>query len=139
MANRYMTQFQLTLEKKVSTIFAHVTFGATGAPTLDAANSKGVVSVTRNSAGKYTFVFGTKAGMLDTYNKLLGVDMVLDATGNAGAAPAAPNLYLVGNSVAVAGTCSLQVQFTNSAGTATDPASGEGVYIAFTFKDSTAI
>jgi hypothetical protein len=139
MANRYMTQFQLTLEKKVSTVFAHVTFGASGAPTLDAANSKGVVSVTRSSAGKYVFVFGTKAGMLDTYNKLLGVDPVFDTIGTSGAAPAAPNMAVVANSVAVAGTCSLTIQFFNSAGTATDPASGEGLYIAFTFKDSTAI
>lgn len=139
MANRYLTQYQLTLEKKVTTVFAHVTFGASGAPTLDAPNSKGVVSVTRSSAGKYVIVFGTKAGMLDTYVKLLGVDPTFDTSGAAGAAPAAPTLAVVANSVSVAGTCSLTVQFFNSAGTATDPASGEGVYIAFTFKDSTAI
>lgn len=137
MSNRYFNQFRYSLEKKVVDIFAHVTFGAAGAPTLDTANSKGVVSVTRNAAGKYTFVFGTQAGMLDVYNKLLMAKHIFDASGNAGTAPASPSMYLLANNVAVAGTCSLQVEF-NSAGTATDPASGEGVYIQFTFKDSTA-
>jgi hypothetical protein len=137
MSNRCMNQFPLTLEKRVIKLFAHITFGASGAPTLDTANSKGIVSVTRISAGKYTFVFGTKTGMLDTYYKLLGVKHLFDATGNSGTAPASPGMYLTGNAVATVGTSTLQVVF-NSAGTATDPASGEGVYLEFTFKDSTA-
>ena len=137
MANRFMNQFPLALEQKVVNLFAHVTFGSTGAPTLDKANSKGIVSVTRNSAGKYTFVFGTTTASLDVYYKLLCVKHVFDATGNSGTAPASPGLYITGNSVATVGTCSLQVVF-NAAGTATDPASGEGVYLQFIFKDSTA-
>jgi hypothetical protein len=138
MSNRYYNQFQATLAPKVVSLYAHVTFGASGAPTLDTANSKGIVSVTRNAAGKYTFVFGTKAGMLDTYNKLLMVKHVFDASGNSGTAPASPSMFILANSVATAGTCSLQVEF-NAAGTATDPASGEGVYMEFIFKDSTAV
>lgn len=135
MANRRFNQFRYSLVSKVVDIFAHVTFGASGAPTLDAANSKGVVSVTRNSAGKYTFVFGTQAGMLDVYANLLMAKHFFDATGNSGTAPASPGMYLTGNSVATAATCSAQVVF-NAAGTATDPASTEAVFIVFTFKNS---
>lgn len=134
MANRYFTQFPLSMEKKVVNLFARVTYGASGAPTLSAVNSKGIVSVTRNSAGIYTFVFGTQAGMLDVYVKLLMAKVVF----NSGAsAPAAPGMYIKTNSVSTVGTASLQVVL-NSAGTATDPASGEIGYFEFIFGDSTA-
>lgn len=137
MANRWLNQFKKTFEKEVVCVFARVTFGASGAPTLDTANSKGVVSVTRNSAGKYTIVFGTQAGNLDLYNRLLMVRHFFDETGNAGTAPAAPALYLTGNSISTLGTASIQVQF-NAAGTATDPASTEVVLMEFEFKNSNA-
>lgn len=134
MANRYQYQFSTTMEKKIVNLFAKVTFGATGAPTLDAVNSKGVVSVTRNSAGTYTFVFGTKAGMLDTYVKLVSLDVIY----NSGAsAPAAPSIYVKANNIATVNTSSLQV-VVNAAGTATDPATGEIGYFNFIFGDSTA-
>jgi hypothetical protein len=134
--NRMTTQFKLSLEKKVVSIYAKVAFGASGAPTLSPVNSKGIVSVTRNGAGDYTFVFGTKAGMLDTYVKLLAVRHIYDTSGP-GAAPAAPGLYVKSNQVNVAGTCSLRLQL-NAAGTATDPANGEIGYFEFVLGDSTA-
>jgi len=137
MANRWFNQFQKTLEKEVVSIFARVTFGASGAPTLVTSVSKGVVSVTRNSAGKYTFVFGTQTGLLDVYPNLLMVKHVFDESGNGGTAPASPGMYILANNVAVSGTSSLQIEF-NSAGTATDPASGEAVFLQFMFKNSTA-
>lgn len=139
MANRYFNQFNLALEKSVVNIFARVTFGSTGAPTLVTTNnqSKGVVSVTRNSAGKYTFVFGAGATKLDTYYKLLMVKHVFDETANSGTAPAAPGMYITGNSIATIGTSSIQIVF-NAAGTATDPASTEAVNLHFIFSNSTA-
>lgn len=143
MANRYYNNVAFTLAPAVVKIFARVTFGATGAPTLvnTAASgwaSKGVVSVTRNSQGVFTFVFGTQAGMLDVYPYLLGVHVLSDTIGAAGV-PAAPLYYLSGNSVATAGTCSLQLTFTDDASaTATDPGSGEAIYVEFTFKNSNA-
>jgi len=138
MANRWFTQFPKTLEKEVCSIYARVTFGSSGAPTLDTTNSKGIVSVTRNSAGKYTFVFGTNSGMLDTYNRLLMVETYYDSTGNSGTAPTAPLTYLTGNSIATAGTASLQLVMTNTSGTATDPASTEVWLFKFELKNSTA-
>lgn len=138
MASRLFTQFRLTLEKQVADIFAHITFGSTGAPTLDAKNSKGIVSVTRNSTGNYTLVFGTNASRLDTYQRLFQATHLFDATGNSGTAPAAPLMYLVGNSISTVGTASITVQFTNGSGTATDPASGEAVTLNFSFKNTSA-
>lgn len=143
MANRYYNNQAFTLAPGVVKVFANVTFGAAGAPTLVGGQSggyasKGVVSVTRNSAGVYTFVFGTQVGMLDVYYKLLNVSVLLDTTGAAGV-PAAPNYYLSGNSVATPGTCSLQLTFTDiSSPAGTDPGSGEAAYFEFTFKNSTA-
>lgn len=137
MANRFFTDMAFTLEKDVVCLFAYVTFGSTGAPTLVAAKSKGIVSVTRNSAGVYTFVFGTNTKSLDTYPRLLMVRHLFDETANSGTAPAAPAMFLTGNSVATGGTASLQVEF-NITGTATDPASTEAVFMEFTFTNSTA-
>src|SRR5271165_4133741 len=134
MANRrYRSQFRFSFHKDIVDIFAHVTFGASGAPTLDTVNSPGIVSVTRNSAGNYTFVFGTNSQIaLDTYNYLLMAKAVFT---DPSAAPAAPGFYITNNSISTVGTASLTVQF-NAAGTPTDPASGENVLIEFTFRNS---
>lgn len=131
MANRQFYQFRYSLVPMVTDIYASISFGAAGAPTLDTANSKGVVSVTRNSAGLYTFVFGTSSGRLDPYTKLLHARQVFqNAT-----APAAPGMYIVSDNSANPLLASLQVQF-NSAGTATDPGSGEVLKMDFCFKNS---
>lgn len=134
MANRrYRSQFRFSMHKDPVDIFAHVTFGASGAPTLDSANSPGIVSVTRNSAGNFTFVFGTNSQIaLDTYNYLLSVNAsFVNAT-----APAAPLVYVSSNSINVVGTASLTLQFSNSSGAATDPASGEQVLLDFILRNS---
>lgn len=138
MANRFFNQFRLSLEKQVADVFARITFGASGAPTIVTAQTKGVVSVTRNSAGKFTFVFGTNASMLDTYNKLLGVTVAFDSSGNSDTAPAAPLWDITDNSISTAGTASIQLTFRNTSGTATDPASTEAIYVNFTFRNSNA-
>ncbi len=134
MANRrYRSQFRFSMHKDPVDIFARVTFGASGAPTLDTANSPGIVSVTRNSAGNFTFVFGTNTQLaLDTYNYLLAADVTyVNAT-----APAAPVNYVSSSSINVVGTASITVQFASSTGTATDPASGEQVLFDFILRNS---
>jgi hypothetical protein len=138
MANRRFVQFQKTLVREAVSLYAYVTFGSTGAPTLVKSKSQGVVSVTRNSAGVYTFVFGSNTSSLDTYQFLLHIKHLFDATANSGTAPAAPGMYLTGNSIATNGTASVQVTF-NSAGTATDPASTEAVYMQFVFKNTSGL
>jgi len=141
MANRYYNNQAFTLSPGVVKVFANVTYGSTGAPTLVTSgfSSKGVVSVTRDGTGLYTFVFGTQAGMLDVYYKLLGINVTYDTSGASSAAPAAPIMAIVANSVATADTCSVQLQFYDAdTPAATDPASGEAMYFEFTLKNSTA-
>ncbi len=141
MANRYFNNQAFTLSPGVCKLFANVTIAGTGAPTLVTSgfSSKGIVSVTRDNTGLYTFVFGTQAGMLDVYYKLLNIGVMFDTSGASSAAPAAPLWAVVANSVATPGTCSVQIQFYDvSTPSATDPASGESLYFEFTLKNSTA-
>ena len=90
MANRSFVLPSFQLEKQVVRLYARVTFGASGAPTLVANRCKGIVSVTRNSTGVYTFVFGTNAAnttaqaSLDFYYRLLSVTVLYDETANSG-------------------------------------------------------
>jgi hypothetical protein len=133
MANRYTNQFRAQLEKRVSSIFAHVSFGAAGAPTLDVPNSKGVVSITRDSAGVYTIVFGTQARMLDTYVKLLSVSKAMLVASSADDR----QMSVLSNDVSDSALCSIQVAF-HVAGVDTDPANGSEVFVEIVMGDSTA-
>lgn len=131
MANRYFTQFIASLAKTPVFLFGRVTFGAAGAPTLDAVNSKGIKSITRTGAGAYTIVLGSAVGT-DIYPRLFTVDAVfLNAT-----APASPLVYIVSETVKTNGT--INVQFDSTAGVATDPGSGEEVRFLITLTNSTA-
>lgn len=106
--------------------------------TLVTANSKGIASLTQNAAGKYTLVFGTNTASLDYYYKLLSVKVAWDATANSGTAPAAPLVYLTGNSVATAATCSLQLCTNNTSQTATNPAATEQCFVEICLSNSGA-
>lgn len=135
MANRYFTQFIRSLAKDPVFLFGRVTFGAAGAPTLDAVNSKGIKSITRNSAGNYTVVLGS-ALAVDVYPRLFNVTGVfIKASGT----PAAPGHYLVSQQVATAASPSFIIQFLAVDGTtATDPASGEEWRFQVNLTNSTA-
>lgn len=138
MANRFGQQFSYTLQKQVWSIYAKVTFGSSGAPTLVQGNpaaSPGVVSVTRNAAGQFTFVFGTKTGMLDVWPRFLCADVVYNSGSSA---PAAPGFAIITDSSATAASCSMKVRLTNTSGADTDPASGEIGYFKFIFSNSNA-
>lgn len=133
MANRSFTQFQWSMEKNPAALWAKVAIGATGAPTIDAVNSKGVKSINRTSAGLYVVTFGVGANV-DIYNRIyFASHKFIVASGT----PAAPLMYIVSQAVATAGT--VTIQFTAVDGTtATDPASGEELRLEFALKTSTA-
>jgi len=86
MAARTFSQFQYTLEKNIVTLFANVSIGASGAPTLNnivagsgAANkSQGIKSIVRNSTGNYTITFGdpSNTAVTELYNRLISFDAV---------------------------------------------------------------
>ena len=89
MANRSFTDYALTLEKSPVTLYGDVQVGAVGAPTVVTKNSKGIKSVVRNSAGRYTITLS------DTYFKFFGVDVTIVASGG----PAAPLVSVVSQAV----------------------------------------
>jgi hypothetical protein len=125
MANRRFNQFTFSSVPAPVHIYCQVTIGATGAPTL--LQTGGFVSgIVRNGAGDYTVT------LVDQYNKLLGLEVAINSGSSA---PAAPEINIQAESVASAKT----LQFVcRAAGVATDPASGEKLYIIIKCQNSTA-
>lgn len=136
MANRWGNQFTHSLVKDTWKLYAKCVYGSSGAVTLQAVPYKdGIVSVTKEStAGQYTFVFGTQAGMLDVWPYFMNATCVFEHS----SAPAAPIMYVLDNSTNEAGVCSMTIQLLDFAGAAANPGSGEIGYFEFTFSNSTA-
>jgi hypothetical protein len=120
MASR-LFQFHYKYERDTVETLMNVSIGASGAPTLTSQLNKGIVSITRNSAGTYTIL------LKDTSNKLMGVDMsVINATG----IPTAPIIGIKNNNVNSNTAPSIQIVTSNLSGVATDPANGDILLIS---------
>ena len=128
MANRWFQQFRFSLEKYVVDLYAHVTFGAAGAPTLDAPNSKGIASITRTGVGAYDIV------LQDSYYRFLMANDVWLA-----AAPAAQSMHVTAQAVGSLPSPSISIQFRDAAGAAVDPAVGDQSYLQFSLSNSSAL
>lgn len=118
-----------SLEIDVVTLFAKVTVGGTGAATLT--SGKGVTSVTRNSAGKYTFLLD------DAYNAFLyGNAKILHSTlSDPQTVGITANLF--SEAVATVAAPTVVFQFQNVAtGAAADPASGAVFYVVLHLRNS---
>lgn len=108
-----------------------ITIGASGAPTISPQTSKGIKSITRNSAGDYTVTFQ------DSYQRLLSFNAhTQNATGISGAGQV--NVKTAGTNVTTQGAGTVEF-VCSTGGTATDPASGDTLYVNFTLSNSTAI
>jgi hypothetical protein len=134
MANRFFNQFGKTLEKEVVSLFLHATFGASGAVTLDAVNSKGIASMTKIGTGAYRIVFGTTPKSLDVYYKFFAA-MATFKTG--GSPAAAQDMYITDLKHNIVGSCYIDVQF-NDSGASTNPGSGEEVFMEIKLGNSSA-
>lgn len=113
------------------TLFGQFAVGATGAPTLATAASKGITSVVRNSAGKYTVT------LQDSYAAFLWADAkLLDAT-NSDPTTVGCVAKLVSASVNGA-TATVVIQFydTVSPFTAADPRNGATVLLKVELRNS---
>lgn len=131
MADRMFHSTHRALETEVVHLYAKVTIGATGAPTLVSASSKGIASVARNSAGEY------KITLSDKYTSLLWGNVNLLTT--TGSDPATVGVVgrLEADQVSAA-TPYVQVQFfAMDDGAAADPASGATVLVKLELKNST--
>lgn len=126
MANRTFTQFQGTLEKGVVQLFAEISFGASGAPTI--VRGKGFALVTKVSTGYY------ELSLQDTYQRVLGASVMFKGLN----APAAPEVEIRQDRSATDPDPSIRLHFRN-AGTLTEPADGDVVLLTFTLSNSTAL
>jgi len=150
MASRDFDALSYQLEKKVVKIFGRFSVGATGAPTLTTAvattdgngntvsvwnPSKGIASITRVSAGKYTIQLGRSDSVVgtqvDTYNGFLNFNVAIV---NSTLSAVSSGVQVLSESVKSTGQ--LQIQFISPAGTATDPSSGDVISIEIILKNS---
>ena len=125
--NRFFNQFYWSLVKGKTVLFGKVAIGAAGAPTLSAVNSKGIASMSRTAAGKYTIT------LQDKYVSFLGMQITpLLASG----LPANISFCVVSESVSSAKT--VVIQCLDAAGAAVDPDSGQTIYFEIKLSSSTA-
>lgn len=128
MANRRFNQFQLGLEPYPVRLLMQVAIGATGAPTLNVQNSKGVASIARNGVGAYTIT------LQDAYSRIMDVQSV---TQNATGISAAPDLGIIASGTNVqtrtGGTIKIQL---SAAGVAAEAASGDTLLVEMLLSNS---
>jgi hypothetical protein len=121
MASRNFHRVQ-SLAREVKSVYAKVSIGASGAPTLNVNSSVGVASISRDSAGVYIIT------MDDKYNALLHVDvMMVEAT--------AEDITFQVESEAVATTKVITLQ-CKAAATETDPSDGSVLLIKIDLKNT---
>lgn len=128
MANRLFKQFYLSFMNKLVGIFGEVTVGAVGAPTLVAANSKGIASIARVSAGLYNIT------MSDTYQKLLNFNASIIL-----AAGAPSSMRCIVRSAIPSTTKVIQILFVDLNGAAVEVDSGSTLVLKFEFRDSAVV
>jgi len=128
--NRMLTQFRYSFYKKLVDIFGEVAIGASGAPTLTTANSKGIASISRTSAGLYVLTLS------EAVNKILDLHvMFLDATDTT-----CPQVKIVSRTTSVITfLCLGPTDTADTALTATDPADGDTMLIHLIVNDTSAI
>lgn len=114
----------LAYEQVSVRLYAEIAIGATGAPTITKA--AGITSISRTSAGLYVLTLDS------SYNRLLAfLGNIQDATG-------IEDLYvrLKSNDVAGAKTITFTTLTTT---TATDPASGDSLFLEIVLKNSSIL
>ena len=121
MANRNFGRKQ-ALDKEIKEIYAKVTIGGSGAPTLVAASSLGVASISRTSAGLYVLT------LQDKYMRLNHASVAI-------VTPTAEDIksHVSAEDVASAKTVTFRC---DAAGVATDPASGDTLLVSLQLKNS---
>ena len=133
MADRSFLPPAGALEANVVSLYANVSIGATGAPTLNTnPGSKGIASIVRNSAGKYTIT------LTDSYAKLLWATAgILDATNSDPTTVGV--LCKVASETVSTSTPTVVIQFFDAATpfTAADPRNGAVVLFKAELRNST--
>lgn len=132
MSNRMMNRNFMSLEKAPVVLYGVVTVGTTGAPTLNALQSKGILSIARGAAGKYKIYLGSSAGV-DTYQRLLSMKVTHVGTTTALFA------YVVTDASATAAGPYVEIQFEDAAGANVELGSGEKFLFQFDLSNTSAV
>ena len=144
MASREFIQFSYQLERGVVKLYAKVSIGATGAPTLVSTStssgnpSKGIKSVARTAAGTYRITFGRSDFTGDTYDKYQRILNVSGVILDAGVS--AVNAIQIKEDASSADVPYVDIYtlgITAGAVAAVDPTSGDTLLIEITLKNST--
>lgn len=106
-------------------LFAKITFGASGAPTIVSGTGMGIISITRSSAGLYVVALSHAY-----FSTLMVKHVFVNAT-----APASPSMFITSDASNNSTAPAITIEF-NAAGTATDPASGEEVLLEVCLQKS---
>jgi|TARA_R100000234_G_scaffold108759_1_gene80325 hypothetical protein len=130
MANRSFKPTQ-AVAQAVTHIFAEVTIGSSGAPTLVTADSAGVKSIARNSTGNYTLTLGTVGGDDDVYSKFLFFNGIFIVDGDT----EQDLIYQVDAETISAGGSTIEFE-TITGANPTDPASGAVMKLHVIVKNS---
>jgi hypothetical protein len=131
--NRMTVRNFATLEKGPVNVFVKFSVGATGAPTLDAANSKGIKTITRTGVGAYTVAFGGAAGV-DTYQRLMGLGF-----NSIAASTSASGVQIVADNSANKTAPGVNIVFTSAPGVAVEVGNGEVILLDIILSNSTAM
>ena len=124
--NRLFNQFFSSLERGKVVLFGKVAIGGSGAATINAIKSKGILSVAKNSTGNYTITLN------DIYVDMYSCDIKFLGSSDPGVA------YTYTVSQAVNTTKAIVIQCKDNSGAAVDPASGSEMQIEIKLKSSTA-
>ena len=119
---RYTFQFHNSYVPNLTCLYLRATIGASGAPTIVAAASVGIDSISRSSAGKYVVTFNKKYQAL----RMLNANFVASGGANA------PDVSIDTDNSST-GSITIVCQ---SGGVNTDPASGEVMLLEVMLKDS---
>lgn len=129
MANKTFRQPLGCLEVDVVSLYGTITFGSTGA--VASSSGKGISSIVRNSAGKYTITLDAP------YNALLWADTRILHSTLSSPATVGIEANLFSQDVSNASTPTLVIQFVAlDNGAAADPASGAVCYLKMDLRNS---
>lgn len=118
-----MQRSHFTHEVKVDHLYAKVAIGATGAPTLNTAASKGIASISRTSDGLYVLTLAKVYNSLLDFSVIQLFDTLQDLTFQINA------IDLSAKTITF---------WCKATATATDPTDGSTLHIKAILKDSAA-
>lgn len=128
----------MSLEKNPVCLYARVSIGASGAPTLQVgppSKCLGIYSMTRTGAGAYTIGLGLSSTSVDTYQRLMSAHAVSLDTAD----PSWAMMTITADNSAVLSVPDIRIKFFDFAGAAVDPASGSVLLLKFEFSNTSVI